>query len=421
MTTNNPTTWQTNSEQAPAALLAIDWADQKHDFALLPAGAEHPETGCLEHDAGQLQQFIGELHRRFGGRPVAVIVEQKRGALIHALLGHDHLWLYPVNPLSVARFREAFATSGAKDDPSDARLQLELLAKHRDRLHRWMPDDVETRTLALLVEERRCAVNERTRLLEQLLACLKGYYPQVIELLKGNLETTLACRLLVKFPDFNTLARARPQTIRRFFYAHHFRRVDLLDARLKALSEAVALTSDPAVIEAGRLRTVRLAKQILALLPHIRQLDQRIAELFAAHPDGVIFRSLPGAGEVMAPRLLAAFGSDRDRWLDASHVATFSGIAPVIKRSGKQSLTSFRHAAPKFLRQSFHEFAGCSIRFCPWAAAFYQSKLATGRSHHAAVRSLAFKWIRIIYACWRNHTPYDLAYFPAAPQVPAAV
>ena len=295
----------TTPDESPAALLALDWADQKHDFALLPEGASRPETGRLEHEPGKLQEFITGLRHRFGGRPVAVIVEQKRGALIHAMLGHDHLWIYPANPLGFAHFRESFAPSGAKDDPSDALLLLELLAKHRDRLHRWVPDDPKTRTLALLVEERRRAVNERTRLVEQLLACLKGYYPQAVALLGAQLDTTLACRLLLKWPDFDTLARARQDTIRRFFYGHHFRRIDLLEKRLKHLAGAVPLTSDAPVIEAGRLRTKRIASQILALLPHIEASDKRIAELFASHPDAVIFGCLPGAGAVLAPRLLA--------------------------------------------------------------------------------------------------------------------
>lgn len=410
----------TTPDASPAALLAIDWADQKHDFALLPEGATHPESGRLEHEPGCLAEFIAGLRRRFGGRPVAVIVEQKRGALIHAMLGHDHLWLYPVNPLSLARFRETFATSGAKDDPSDAGLLLELLAKHRQRLHRWLPDDTHTRTLALLVEERRRAINERTRLVEQLLACLKGYYPQAIALLGGQISTTLACKLLLKWPQFDILARARQDTIRRFFYAHRFRRIELLEKRLTSLAGASALTTDAAVIEAGGLRAARLASQILTLLPHIKGCNKRIAELFAAHPDAAIFASLPGAGAALAPRLLTAFGSQRERWSDAGQLATFTGIAPIIKRSGKQSLTLFRRAAPKFLRQSFHEFANTSIRFCPWAAHFYRAKRASGRNHHSAVRALAFKWIRIIHACWREAIPYDPArYRPDASPNPA--
>jgi hypothetical protein len=242
-----------------------------------------------------------------------------------------------------------------------------------------------------------------------LLACLKGYYPQAIDLLDGHLDTAMACKLLLKWPDFESLAAARIQTVRRFFYAHGFRRADLLEKRIETLDCAVALTADAPVIEAGRLRAVRLANQMLVQLPHIRHLDRRIAELFDSHPDAPIFRSLPGAGVALAPRLLAAFGARRDRWADAAEVSTFCGIAPVLKRSGQQSVTRFRRSAPKFQRQSFHEFAGCSIQFCPWAAKFYQAKCASGRKHHAAVRALAFKWIRIIHACWRDRIPYDPA------------
>jgi transposase len=397
----------TSPDTSPAALLALDWADQKHDFALLVEGSSQPECGQLQHEAGQIQEFVTGLRCRFGGRPVAVIVEQSRGALIHALLGHDHLWLYPVNPVALARFRATFAPSGAKDDPTDALLLLELLAKHRDRLHRWLPDDSQTRTLALLVEERRRAVDERTRLVEQLLACLKGYYPQAIALLDGQLGTALACKFLLKWPEFQALARARRDTIRRLFYANHFRRIDRLEQRLEAQAGTTPLTTDLAVIAAGRARCTRLATQIQALLPHIKGCEKRIAELFAAHPDAPIFASLPGAGPALAPRLLAAFGSQRERWSDAGQLATFAGVAPVIKRSGKQSTTHFRHAAPKFLRQSFHEFANCSRRFCPWAADFYRAKCQSGHGHHCAVRALAFKWIRIIHACWIQGTPYD--------------
>lgn len=407
MTTRNEA-----KNENPAAFLAFDWADAAHAYALAGAGEPQVESGQVEHDPGRLGEFIGELRRRFGGRPVAVIIEQKRGALMHALLGHDHLWLYPVNPKALARFRETFSGSGAKDDPTDARLLLDLLRKHRDRLHCWLPGDAQSRALGLLVEERRRAVNERTRLVEQLLACLKNYYPQAIDLLGAHLETALACKLLQKWPDFESLSRARAQTIRNFFYAHRFRRADIIEQRLEKLSAASALTTDSAVIEVFRVRARRLTSQLLALLPHIASCDKRIAELFAAHPDAPIFQSLPGAGPALAPRLLAAFSQDRNQWRDASHLATFSGIAPVKMRSGNRSITVFRRAAPKFLRQSFHEFANASKRFSPWARRYYLAKRENGLSHHRAVRALAFKWIRIIHACWRSRAQYDPNKYP---------
>jgi hypothetical protein len=66
---------------------------------------------------------------------------------------------------------------------------------------------------------------------------------------------------------------------------------------------------------------------------------------------------------------------------------------------------------PKFLRQSFHEYAGESIRHSIWAKAYYQSQRQRGKTHPAAVRALAFKWIRIIWKCWQTRTEYDEAVY----------
>jgi Transposase IS116/IS110/IS902 family len=109
----------------------------------------------------------------------------------------------------------------------------------------------------------------------------------------------------------------------------------------------------------------------------------------------------------MAPRLLAAFGSQRDRYCCAAELQTYSGIAPVTERSGKRKWVHFRWACPKFLRQSFHEWAGHSIAQSVWARAYYQQQRGRGSDHHAAVRALAFKWIRILFRCWRDRVAYD--------------
>jgi transposase len=124
-------------------------------------------------------------------------------------------------------------------------------------------------------------------------------------------------------------------------------------------------------------------------------------------PDYALFDSLPGAGEVMVPRLIAAFGTKRERFSSANQVQSFSGIAPVKEASGRSEWIHMRWACPKFLRQTFHEWAGHSIPHSEWARAYYYQQLAKGNGHHAAVRSLAAKWIRIVYRCWVNRTPYD--------------
>jgi hypothetical protein len=145
-----------------AALFGIDWSDKKHDMCLIDPATGRRETAVLPHSPRQIEEWATSLRARFGGRPVAVCLEQSRGPLIYALLKYDFLTLYPVNPRTLARFREAFSPSRHKDDPPDAAFLAELLLHHRQRLRAWAPDDEQTHTLRLLVEHRRRLVGDRT-------------------------------------------------------------------------------------------------------------------------------------------------------------------------------------------------------------------------------------------------------------------
>jgi transposase len=158
---------------------------------------------------------------------------------------------------------------------------------------------------------------------------------------------------------------------------------------------------------ASELRSVCAEGKIaIALEQAIKEFDHRIKELFKSHPDHFLFENLPGAGEQLAPRLLALFGADRSRWADATDIQKYSGVAPVVERSGKSLWVHRRLSRPKFICQTFHEFAQQSIRRSSWADQFYRRQRER-KSHHSAIRSLAFKWIRIIYACWKADKPYD--------------
>lgn len=393
-----------------AARIGIDWADDHHDFCLQEAGSSRSETGRIPQEPRALAEWVAGLRQRFGGRPVGICLETKRGALVAALLEYDFLVLFPVNPRTLKRFREVFAPNGAKDDPDDAHLLLELLSKHEDRLHRWTPDDAETRAIARLVEARRKAVDLRTRLTNQLSAELKGYFPQALSW-GGELESQLATDFLQRWPTLQAVQSQKVQTIRKFYYGHNCRRADLIEQRIEEIRTAAPLTNDPAIVETSALNVQMLARQIDALRPSIARYDKEIAKRFGSHPDAHLFESLPGSGAAMAPRLLSAFGSRRDRFQAATEIQAYSGIAPVTRRSGKQSQTTWRWGAPKFVRQSFHEFARLSIHHSVWARAYYELQRERGKSHHAAIRSLAFKWIRIIYRCWQERTPYDEARF----------
>jgi transposase len=349
-----------------------------------------------------------QLRQRVDGKPVAVGFEAHRGALIYMLQQYDFLHLFPINPKSAARFREALYPSGSKTDPLDVDLILELLQKHRDHLVGLNPDTPETRLLGLLSEQRRQLVDQRTALVNELGARLKSYFPQAIELGGGDLTKPLAWDLLQRWSSLAAIKKAKPEVLRKFYYAHNSRSEERILARLELVRKAETLTSDPAVLEASSLHALSLVRQLAAVQKSVDEYEARLEQVLDAHPDAFVFRSLPGAGTVMASRLLAALGTNRERWEDAGELQVVSGVAPVIVSSGKSRLVINRWARPRFMHQSFVEFAKCSLTQCPWAHELYDAQKKRGKKKHwTALRTVAFRWMRIIYRCWKNRTAYD--------------
>jgi transposase len=398
---------QTQPAEEFVAFLALDWADEEHAFRLQVVGHSKVETGTLEQKPEVLGPWVAKLRERFGGRPIAVGLEQSRGALIHSLMAYDFLVLYPLHPTTVAKYREAFKCSGAKNDPLDAGQILEILTKHQDRLHRLNPDTVDTRLLGRLVEDRRKAVNMRTTHIQALGANLKEYFPQALELAHKNLSSRLACDLLLKWPTWEDFQQAKPSTIKRFYYGHNIRSPQVIQDALALAEKSQALTTDPAIVESGRRLSQMYARLIQALNSVIDDYDQRIQRTFDAHPEAKLFSALPGAGPALAPRLLAFFGTDRSRYATARNVQSFTGIAPVTKSSGKSKVVHARAACPKFDRQTFHEFSRLSITQSQWARNYVEYYRAKGKKYHTIIRALAYKWIRILHKCWQTRTPYN--------------
>jgi transposase len=394
----------TNSEVV--AWIGLDWADQAHAIRLQAVGSTPVESCTVEQKPEALHAWVAQLRARFPQGKVAVALEQSRGAVIYALMNYDFLLLYPVPPKTLARYREAFVPSGAKSDPTDADLLLELIRAHSDRLRAWQPDDALTRQLRLLVEHRRKTVDNRTALTNQLTDLLKTYFPQALEW-AGDLRKEAACEFLEAWPSLQAMRGVSRSKLRDFYRRHTRLSAQELEQRLQEIAQARALTEDPALLEASVLMTQALILQLRAVISAVTRFDQETLKLFQKHPDQGIFNSLPGAGEALAPRLAAAFGTDRKRYQSAEEIHQFSGIAPVTERSGKMNWVHWRMACPKFLRQTFHEFADQSRKKSLWAQAYYEQRRQGGASHHAAIRSLAFKWIRILYHCWKTSTPYD--------------
>lgn len=332
-----------NSEQY-AALVGIDWGDKKHDICLKATDGERVEHWVVQHSPEELDGWAKAIQQPFGGAKIAVCVEQARGPLISLLLQHEFIDIYPVNPQTLARHRDAWHPSGAKDDPTDAKLALEVLQKHRDKLKQLRPQSAGMRALRRLVEDRRRLVNDRVRVTNRITAALKAYYPQPLDWFEEK-GTIVFCNFVERWTSAEEARRARPATLRSFFTAHNVRHRSVVDARIEAIKAAVPLTTDPGVVTPAMLLVKSLLPQLKALLEAIKAYDAEIQATCSQLPDFRIFESFPCASTVFAPRLLAAFGEDRSVFTTAAEVQRYGGIAPVTERSGKQKWVHWRFKA----------------------------------------------------------------------------
>ena len=181
----------------------------------------------------------------------------------------------------------------------------------------------------------------------------------------------------------------------------------MVEERLSAIRSGVALTDDAAVMDVMRLRIESCLDHIEASRSVIAKYDELIAQAYSKSHDKALYDSLPGAGPALTPRLLAAMRESRDRFASAASLQRLSGVAPVTVSSGKKRIVHRRYSRPKFLMQTFVEYAGESIRWSAWAAAFWKLKKSRGMTYNCAMRELAYKWQRIIYRMWIDHAPYD--------------
>lgn len=384
--------------------IGIDWADKEHVFHLIPSTGR-AQAGRFCHEPDVIHDTVESWKREFPDTTIAIAIEQSRGPLINALLTHEGLEIYPINPASLASYRKAFAHGGGKNDPTDAMLLARYVQHYRDTLRPLKPADPLTRELASLCEDRRDLVDQRADLANQLRAVLKLYFPVILKLDASQMYADFLLKFLSKFPTLEAAQKAGATRLRKYFFGIGTPRK--AEERIELLLNASPLTSDEVLIRCSRRRVLALVDILKSLNESIDQYDDEIHRLVRQHADYPIVASLPGAADVTHCRIIAALGDDRNRYASAESLQAATGIAPLTHQSGKQKTVTCRWAASKFLKQTFHEFAGLSITRSTWAAAYYQQQINAGKKPQMARRALAYKWLRIIYRCWKDRVPYN--------------
>jgi len=388
----------------------IDWADTHHDALVIDETGQ--QAGSLR--VAHTKAGINELKRFLLGivktpEQLACIVETSQGLLVAALL-EAGFTVYPVNPKTVDRRRNA---AGVKTDAVDAYLLAKTGRADLADLRKLQPDAPLVAELKLLTRDQDGLIQSQTRLVNQLTACLKTYYPVTLTLFsKLHQRSTLV--FLQTYPTPAVAMAASAAEIATLLSKVHHPHPKEHAQQIVELLHQPHLVADVVTTRAKSRLMLVLVSQLLPLIEQIAHYDKEIAHLFSSHEDKKVFSSLPRAGKHLAPRLLAEIGEDRTRYADAASLQALAGTAPVAFQSGNYAKAHKRYACLKPLRNALYQFAWQSTLKEPWALAYYQRKRAEGKSHTVAVRALANVWVRIIHAMWLNHTCYDPATFEAA-------
>jgi len=315
-----------------------------------------------------------------------------------------------VNPKMANQLRKA---AGAKTDQIDAHLLAKLGRLDLAELRRLEPDSPTVQELKTLTRDQDALIQTQTRLVNQLTACLKEYYPAALHLF-AKLQQRSTLVFLQAYPTPQTAQAASLEEITATLRTGKHTNPSKAAPKIFEELHCPQLVTTAVIVRAKQRLMLSLVKQLLVVIQEIASYDEAIRTLFLTHNDQQIWRSLPRAGKRLAPRLLAEWGDDRARYADANSVQTLAGTAPVPFQSGNYAKAHKRFACLKPLRNALHQFAWQSTRQEAWAASYYRRKRAEGKTHSMAVRALANVWVRIIYRMWVSNTCYQTATFEAA-------
>lgn len=390
----------------------IDWAADEHAVCVIDEAGRVIDRFTIGHTAEGFERLVRRLARHGDPAESAVAIERPDGRLVDRLLAAGHP-VVPVKTTAIKAWREAEVGSGAKSDPGDAQVIADYLRLRRLDLRELRPFSPETRALRAVVRARGDLVDARVAGGNQLSATLAAFWPGAGELF-ADVWSEIALAFLERYPTPVAAAHLGEARMAAFLRKHGYSGRRTPAELLERLRSAPVGVSDGPESEARRDAVLAMVRVVRALNRSIRDLDRSVVAHLDEHPDAVVFRSLPRAGQVSAAQMLAEWGDCRQAYDGPEAVAALSGMAPVTRRSGKHLAVGFRWACNTRFRNAMATFADNSRHASPWAAAVYQAAIDRGADHPHAVRILARAWIRVIFRCWTDRVAYDPARHDAA-------
>jgi transposase len=388
--------------------VGIDWSDASHAVYITDDSGEQLARFTIDHSAEGLYSLLEEFHKHsLDPSEILCALETNRGTLVDFLLLHGYT-VYGVNPKIAKRNRNRFRVSAANSDYFDAMVLAEILRTDRRHLRPLHPSSELTRELQLLTQHLADLIKSRSRLANKLRNCLKAYFNVANNLFK-DIYSAICLDFLESYPTWEKAGQLSLEDLKEFLRKHRYSHPKRV-SKIYELLHQNPIPVEPVVGKAYTRQALSFIKQLKLLNQEIGEYEQEIARLFKEHPDREIFSSLPGVGERLGPYLIAHYGDNRSRYDSAQAVQCDSGTAPATKGSGKRRQVFQRRACRKSFRHTMQMMSFASLTKSQWARNYYDSQRSRGKSHSQALRALANKWQKIIFALWQRRTVYDEAH-----------
>lgn len=388
--------------------VGIDWAEKHHDVRILDGEGEVLAKGRVADGIDGIAQLHGMVASHVDEPEEAIVgIEIDRGLLVGALLAAGYQ-VFAINPLSVDRYRDRHSTSGAKSDPGDAKVLADIVRTDRHN-HRQVAGDTDlAEVVKVLARAHQSFVWQRQRHVNRLRNALREFYPQALEAFGTDLadRDAVAVLAIAPTPDLGRrLAHSKiASALRR---AGRQRGVEARAEQIQAALRSEQLQAPMTVARAYGTVVASLVALIAGLNEQISALERELEGAFEKHPDAKILRSLPGLGTVLGARVLAEFGDDRTRYVDARARKNYAGTSPITKASGTRRVVLARFARNERLYDACHLWAFSSLTKSPGARAYYDHQRSRGKTYNQALRALANRLVGILHGCLRHRRCYE--------------
>lgn len=383
--------------------VGIDWASDHHDIFIVDDSGVKVDSFSIRHKPEGLSLLRDKVRNlSVPKEQVLFAIETPRGLLVESLLNEGYS-VYPINPKAVDRYRDRYRVSGAKSDTFDAEVIANILRTDKNHFKPILPNSDSARELKILTQDEQNLIRLKTKLVNQLQACLKDYYPTALELF-SEIDQPVTLDYLLKYP--------KPQTVpvselKRFLKEHRYPNAEKKAREIHQKLSGPQIFVEEFTVRAKSRMLITLVEQLKTLLSQLDGYQKEIDKLFEQHPDCHIFKGLPGSGQKNGPRLLAEMGDNRERYPEAKNVQCESGTAPVTEQSGKTKKVRIRYACRKPFRNVLYQFSFSSLTKSIWARKFYDKQRAHGKTHTQALRALGNKWLKIIFRLWKDGLTYS--------------